>query len=681
MKARAHNPGNPPARQQNARGDKNCRYPIARGIFCGVFKRAKRCKRPCKQRRTNPDGDLSYVIYEGKRPAPTSGPLGTRRNPAENPSENPCTTCGFGVPPNPPGNASSRERWAWAMSQVGRPIVNPGGVCPVCGRVCPFAEAAQNPGPVDRCPGQVICSEDPLTCADTVSQCVSAGAQAQTQYHPWGPGGGQSLVTGTPVTTTRGVSPMVGAMRPATTGAPSTGAQMLMGRRQRRAAKHQLAMAGAVANPERVRNLSIGPTLRALQASHFVPAARPQQQQSINYPPIPNPTVSAHNPRGSGARRGGGFQPYWSIGGYGPWYWRTRSTPAVGYPPAVGWGAPPSVGVTPAWGPAPWGSFQYQGGFWPWNGSAPYPGRYRNASDVRLTAPTKLAGHGWHRFVRIKNPGALATTFLVAGAGLLGAAAGAGAVGYAACQPRTWHNHFIENGNRKLRLEVQEYPCAQDGLPYETKVTEYFGEDEPELSFGPQKTETYEGAIAWASEKSAFDWSTALAQSAARTDAGLKGQNGVVQNPGAVPHAGLVMPSMEISRAPKRRLRNAGVAQARARLQNPPPIYPGPGALSGPLPPQWFYYQSPSTAGAPPAPGISVAAPGPPPGVFGLGATCYNDRDCREDEYCHGGVCVRSPWDTGAGPTKPGSKLGNPLMNPAQMQSMSVPLAPGLALR
>ncbi len=152
--------------------------------------------------------------------------------------------------------------------------------------------------------------------------------------------------------------------------------------------------------------------------------------------------------------------------------------------------------------------------------------------------------------------------------------------------------------------------------------------------------------------------------------------------------------------APKMRTRNRGVRQVQARLANPAPVYPGPGAHSptAPLPPQWFYYTSASTAGAPQAPGIQVASPGPPPGIYGRGGQCYNDRDCRENEYCHGGICLPKPWAGQATgiiepnpspwvvtlPTK--KHHGAPARrgirrNPEGMVSLTQPLAPGFQLR
>lgn len=88
--------------------------------------------------------------------------------------------------------------------------------------------------------------------------------------------------------------------------------------------------------------------------------------------------------------------------------------------------------------------------------------------------------------------------------------------------------------------------------------------------------------------------------------------------------------------------------QAKLDMLNPDtPIFPGPGAHSkfAPLPPQWFYHQRPTTMGAPYAGQIPTAAPGPPPGVFGRGGRCYSDLDCKADtEYCHMGICLPKPW-------------------------------------
>jgi len=163
------------------------------------------------------------------------------------------------------------------------------------------------------------------------------------------------------------------------------------------------------------------------------------------------------------------------------------------------------------------------------------------------------------------------------------------------------------------------------------------------------------------------------------------------------------------------------------RRYNPdPPIFPGPGAHSkfAPLPPQWFYYQQPTTMGAPYEGMIPAAAPGPPPGVYGRGGQCYSDRDCRpETEYCHQGICLPKPWSPHENPVdtlchcdyegtqckctvcyqeergdRPSciqfpipdqKKSAMPVpsatrfraLNPAEMISMSRPLAPGIQLR
>jgi hypothetical protein len=226
-----------------------------------------------------------------------------------------------------------------------------------------------------------------------------------------------------------------------------------------------------------------------------------------------------------------GSSVWWGSGHPREWQWRSRSTPAVG--------------ITPGAGPAGWGAFQYQGGFWPWNGTAPYPGR-----------------------------------------------------------------HWNPEGTGQVLLD-----------PYHTTRA-----------------------------------------------------------------------------APRFRTRNPGVYRVKERLANPAPVYPGPGAHSptAPLPPQWFYYTSASTAGAPAAPGVQVASPGPPPGVYGRGGQCYNDRDCRENEYCHGGICLPKPWAGQATgiiepnpspwvvtfPTKK-ALAGRPgrRRNPEGMVSLTQPLAPGFQLR
>jgi hypothetical protein len=166
-----------------------------------------------------------------------------------------------------------------------------------------------------------------------------------------------------------------------------------------------------------------------------------------------------------------------------------------------------------------------------------------------------------------------------------------------------------------------------------------------------------------------------------------------------------------------------------ARFNPDKPVFPGPGAHSefAPLPPQWFYHVAPTTMGAPAAGQIPAAAPGPPPGVFGQGGRCYADRDCQPDtEYCHEGICVPKPWSPQENPatgmchcdTPPGqdckctvcwqSSAGRtpsciqfpvpdrtessapgrrPMFaraikaNPAEMISITQPLAPGISLR
>ncbi len=146
MKTRATNPAPTPGNADS----------VVRGIFCGIFKNAKRCKRQPGQPRPNPAPGrpvrYEVVVHEGDA-------TGTAAvNPESNPKSNPCSTCGFGVPPNPPGNASSRERRAWAMSQIGSvPMANP-GPCPTCGRDHdPGQGQAKTPAPL--CPGKIRCAE------------------------------------------------------------------------------------------------------------------------------------------------------------------------------------------------------------------------------------------------------------------------------------------------------------------------------------------------------------------------------------------------------------------------------------------------------------------------------------------------------------------------------------------
>ena len=677
MKTRATNPAPTPGNADS----------VVRGIFCGIFKNAKRCKRQPGQPRPNPAPGrpvrYEVVVHEGDA-------TGTAAvNPESNPKSNPCSTCGFGVPPNPPGNASSRERRAWAMSQIGSvPMANP-GPCPTCGRDHdPGQGQAKNPEPL--CPGQIRCADG--TCVDSVANCDSvAAAPAQTT---WGLGGGQNLVVGP----------------------PSSGAQMLSNRRQRRAAKIAMGQAGILPTPERLRNPAVGPLLLALRA--------------VNY--IPGPPVQ-------------GGAPIPGIGGMG------------------------AVGITPAAGPAPWGSFQYQGGFWPWNGSAPSPGRYTNAGEPSMqiiqpqpqqnphsareanarTGSTYWGGSGFgppwqHRtpstpavgpqggpgwtgaapwssypysgVIRdgrlvnaapnpaqnpARNPGWLALGLTALGGTVVGGILGAGGVAYAACQPRDIQNygHGLEQG-RSVNLLIVEFPCVGDeplaGVPkgrtgkrFEVTVEQTF-EGEPPITFGPQGFDTYESAVAWASEQGGVNFQEVLTEGAKLWEDPEGGVAPPAQNPGGYvtldthqrpqrvqQNATLLMPTFQVARAPKTRTRNAHVHATRQRLSNPAPgVFPGPGAHSptAPLPPQWYQYQGASTAGAPQAPGIQVASPGPPPGVFGQGAACYNDRDCRDNEYCHGGLCVPDPWSGAASRQRPAQ-------NPAQMQSMSVPLAPGMALR
>lgn len=85
---------------------------------------------------------------------------------------------------------------------------------------------------------------------------------------------------------------------------------------------------------------------------------------AVEQPRTPNPRGWGRG-WGRGWRGGGGWG--WRGGGWAPW-------------------PPGAVGVTPAWGPAPWGAYQYQGGAWPWNGSAPTPGRMYNVAPATRKA-------------------------------------------------------------------------------------------------------------------------------------------------------------------------------------------------------------------------------------------------------------------------------------------------------
>lgn len=627
MRVRAHNPETPPNEQ-------NCRYPLARGLFCGIFKKAKRCKKQCKQK--NPADDVEVVRYSIVEDD-------ARRRPAQNP----CATCGFGVPPNPPGHASSRERWKWAMSQVGRPIANPGG-CPTCGNgrssaalrnpvggapetgVPPAPLPSQDrcgpgyvtdtrwiPGygmvygcypvppsatpnpPVENCPGGVICgwnANGTPICAQSVSDCGTLT-------------GGGSAASGMS-------AGRIGYSGHAT--APMTAAQMLSQRRMRRATASAIRQNGQLAAPERVRNCCDGPLALALAASD------PFRQQNPNGfsafplrgidPTFPGNATEAPlwsrmaNPggHGGGVHGGGGgggrtWSTWWSPpGGYGPMWWRTPSTPAVQIPFGV---LPPSV-------PTPW-----------------------------IPAP---------------NPGWLA----VAGAALLGAAAGAGA----SCLPRAIRYAETADQFSSTRAIIRFHPCG-GAKRFEGLVTRTFKDGSSPLTFGPERFELFEEAAGWANEQAAHP----LFQIAPPSTGPVT--TSFVPNPRAVPRATLMFPPMRIdARAPKMRNRNP--------LLHNPGVWPPASAHSqfAPLPPQWFYHAGVSTAGAPYAAQIPFAAPGPPPGVFGRGAFCYNDRDCSKNEYCHSGVCVPEPWSRGVGVTS------NPTHN-AQMQALTVPLAPGVALR
>lgn len=78
------------------------------------------------------------------------------------------------------------------------------------------------------------------------------------------------------------------------------------------------------------------------------------------------------------------------------------------------------------------------------------------------------------------------------------------------------------------------------------------------------------------------------------------------------------------------------------------------------------YVQNPRRArnSAPPLPPGAgfVAVPVEPPGWSGLGQGCWQDDDCRRDEYCHAGRCVTSPW-TGRGAGTQVEVTNNPQAN------------------
>jgi len=53
----------------------------------------------------------------------------------------------------------------------------------------------------------------------------------------------------------------------------------------------------------------------------------------------------------------------------------------------------------------------------------------------------------------------------------------------------------------------------------------------------------------------------------------------------------------------------------------------------------------PNTSAPPIPPGMGYAvAPFEHPGVYGLGEPCWSNYDCPPSDYCHGGVCVTSPY-------------------------------------
>lgn len=618
---------------------------------------------------TNPAPEIE--VARGGRAAPTSGPLGIRRaaisnpcgcgrmpNPcscgrASNPCDcgrisNPCSTCGLGVPPNPPGNASSRERRAWAMSQVGR---------------------IPNPGP------------DP-----------------------------------------RG---------------PASAAQLLMGRRQKRATKLALGMRGELATPERITNCcDIGPLALALRASTS-PSSYPNLYESN---PAPNPGAVYW---GSGAPgwQNWGWRPrsapavsedqYWH-----PWRYPPQSNPgwllglgagivgaAAGaaancYPRVLtdsmyttadgletklrisfapcGRGASRyeaiiarrNVQIAPAGNPPrrPWRGgqllerlreqrLQQEAATAPAPIPAPtalppgaiemmgpvYFGSYIEALNwadaqtgiawrEQLTQNATIMNEG--PSTPQSNPGWM----LGIGAGLVGAAAGA----FANCWPRVIADRtFTSPEGRRMSLRIRFAPCGTSQR-FEATVTPRADSGMTTSVAGPMHFSTYEEALAWADEQSGLSWSRLLERK------GIAQPTEPAGNPSR--QFQYTVQQSDLLRSNPTCMRPArAVARANIRAANPG-VWPPASAHSpfAPLPPRWFYYQSPSTAGAPPAPGVPVAAPGPPPGVWGRGNLCYADRDCGPNAYCDGGVCVTKPW-------------ANPAPNPVQMQSITVPLAPGFA--
>ena len=238
--------------------------------------------------------DISLAPQNSPAENPTpGGPLGIRRARASNP----CSTCGFGVPPNPAGNASSRERRAWAMSQIGTtPMANPcNGVCPECGdqhnpRPLTPQEASKVGGgtfnPRRAAPAQwtgTCPPEQPFRCRN--GQCVTDSTFCSDKHvarplrlrNPYNPGGGGCYPGPQPCDEGReacsyshyGVlkagcrhsdtfqipdsSPTGASPGPSYATAMLTRASPMAARQSRRSRKYALALAGQVATPERVR--------------------------------------------------------------------------------------------------------------------------------------------------------------------------------------------------------------------------------------------------------------------------------------------------------------------------------------------------------------------------------------------------------------------------------------------
>lgn len=108
------------------------------------------------------------------------------------------------------------------------------------------------------------------------------------------------------------------------------------------------------------------------------------------------------------------------------------------------------------------------------------------------------------------------------------------------------------------------------------------------------------------------------------------------------------------------------------RLQsNPPPLPMGRGGRLdyadqyAVFPPGYQPYGGYGGVGyAPQAPGVPVAYPVAPPGVYLQGQSCRDATDCARDEYCHMGACMPVPGLRNVGVTQTSSIGGVPVENP-----------------